>query len=90
MTAGSHYKAVPVAVNSTVPIASSRVGGFVPTAAGTWTFTLVIDGVSTTFPGIAVPAGNVGLFHKFPVFCGTDSRSSVTTSVNGAGILFVS
>lgn len=88
-TAGSHYKAVTVGANATVTILGSKIGGFIPTAAGTWTFTLIIDGVSTVLPGIAVPAGNVGLYHKFPAFAGTSQRSSVTTSVSGAGILFV-
>lgn len=90
MSAGSYYKAIPVAANSTVNISSSRIGGFIPTASGTWTFTFVIDGVSTTFSDIPVHASNVGLFHKFPAFVGTDARSSVTTTSNGEGILFTS
>ena len=85
------YKAVPVAANSTVAISGSVVGGFIPTATGTWTFTIVLDnGTNLVLPGITVPAGNIGLYHQFPAFVGTSARSSVTTTTNGAGILFVS
>lgn len=83
-----NYKAIAVAANSTVSITASRIAGFIPTATGTWTFTLIIDGITTVFPGITVPAGNVGLFHAFPAFSGTSQRSSVTTTTSGAGILF--
>lgn len=84
----SACKTTRVAANSTAAILGSKISGFVPTAAGTWTFTIVADGVTTVLPGIAVVAGNVGLFHKFPAFAGTDQLSSVTTSGGGAGILF--
>jgi hypothetical protein len=91
MTSGSHYKAVPVAANSTVTIQGSRIGGFIPTAAGTWTFTLRQEGVAdVVLPGIAVAAGGVGTDVDFPIFVGTTGRSSVTTSGGGAGILLVS
>lgn len=86
----SAYKPIPVAANSTVSILGSKLCGFTPTAAGTWTFTVITGGVTTVLPGIAVPAGNVGLFHKFPAFVGTEQRSSVTTSGGGAGVLFAS
>jgi hypothetical protein len=90
-TAYSHYKAVPVAANSTVNIPGSRIGGFVPTAAGTWTFTLRADGnPDLVLPGIAVPAGNVGLRVDLPVYVGSNYLSSVTTSGGGAGILLSS
>ena len=82
-------KPVPVAADSTVTIIGAKICGFVPTAAGTWTFTLRYgDGApDLVLPGIAVPAGNVGLFHKLPIFVGTVARSSITTSGGGAGIL---
>jgi hypothetical protein len=89
-TSGSHYKAVPIAANSTYQIKGSRIKGFVPTATGTWTFTLVIDGVTTALPGITVAAGGVGRETELPIFVGTDGLSSVTTSAGGAGILMVS
>ncbi len=84
------FKPTPVAANSTVAILGSKICGFTPIAAGTWTFTIVANGVTTVLPGIAVPAGNVGLYHKFPAFAGTSQLSSVTTSGGGAGILFYS
>jgi hypothetical protein len=82
-------KPIPVGVDSTVTIQSSAIKGFVPTAAGTWTFTLRYnDGApDITLPGIPVQTGNIGLFHKLPIFAGTVARSSVTTSGGGAGIL---
>lgn len=91
MTGYSHYKAVAVAANSTLTIPGSKIGGFVPTAAGTWTFTLRFEsGPDLVLPGIAVPAGNVGLLTKLPIQTGTIAASSVTTSGGGAGILLVS
>jgi hypothetical protein len=90
-TSGSHYKAVPVGADSTVAIQGSRIGGFVPTATGTWTFTIVQENMAdVTLAGITVPAGNVGLFHELPIHVGTTGRSSVTTSAGGAGILLSS
>ena len=91
MTANSHYKAVAVAADSTVTIQGSSIGGFVPTAAGTWTFTLRQEGVAdVVLPAITVQAGNVGLLHKLPIFVGTVARASVTTASGGAGILLTS
>lgn len=85
----NNAKAVPVGANATVTILGSKICGFVPTAAGTWTFTLRFNdnAPDVVLPGITVAAGNVGLFHKLPIFVGTVGRSSVTTSAGGAGIL---
>lgn len=85
----NNARALPVGVNSTVTIPGSKICGFVPTAAGTWTFTLRFgDGApDVALPAITVQAGNVGLFHKLPIFIGTVARSSVTTAGGGAGIL---
>ena len=91
MTAPSHYKAVPVAANSTVVITGSRIGGFVPTVAGTWTFTLRQENVpDLVLPAIAVGADQVGTLVELPIFVGTTARSSVTTSGGSAGILLMS
>lgn len=91
MNAPSHYKAVPVPADSTVIITGSRIGGFIPTAAGTWTFTLRQEDVDdVVLPGIVIGAGGVGREVDIPIFVGTTARSSVTTSGGGAGILFMS
>lgn len=89
--AGVIYKAVPVAANSTVTILGSRIGGFIPTTAGTWSFTLRFgDGApDLTLPNIVVPAGQLSLTHEIPIFVGNVQRSTVTTSGGAAGILLV-
>lgn len=90
-TASSHYKAVPVAADTTVVIGGSRIGGFLPTATGVWTFTIRQENApDVVLPGITVAASGVGRDVALPIFVGTTGRASVTTSSGGAGILFVS
>jgi hypothetical protein len=87
-TAYSHYKPVSVGVNATVEITSSRIGGFIPTVAGTWTFTIRADGApDVTLPAIIVPAENLGIRVDMPIYVGSNGRSSVTTSGGASGIL---
>lgn len=88
MTSDSHYKPVPVAVNATVLITGSRIGGFVPATAGTITITTVSEnGVTVALPGIPVTAGNDV---DIPIFTGTVSRSTLVASGGASGILLMS
>ena len=87
-TSGSHYKAVPVGVNSTVTIQGSRVGGFIAATAGSIQFTIRREnGPDVVLPAVPVPAGQEW---DIEFFAGTVGRSTITTSGGCSGILFCS
>ena len=57
-TSGSHYKAVPVGVDSTVTIPGSRVGGFIAATAGSIQFTIRQENVpDVVLPAVPLSAG---------------------------------
>lgn len=86
-TSGSHYKPVPIAVDGTVTLLGSRVGGLLCTTSGSFTFTLIgEDGTSVALPAIPLTAGQS---FDIPFFAGTRQRSTVAASGGGAGIVFV-
>ena len=88
MTASSHYKAVPVGVNSTVPILGSRVGGFIASTAGSIQFTIRQENApDVTLPAVPLTAGQEW---DIEFFAGTTGRSSITTTGGCSGILFFS
>lgn len=88
MTASSHYKAVPVGVNTTVTILGSRVGGFIAATSGSIQFTIQQENApDVTLPAVPLSAGqewDIGFF------VGTTGRSSITTTGGCSGILFFS
>lgn len=87
-TSGSHYKAVPVEVNSTVTILGSRIGGFIAATAGSIQFTLRQENLpDTTLPAVPLSAGQEW---DIEFFAGTTGRSTITTSGGCSGVLFYS
>ena len=87
-TSGSHYKAVPVGVDSTVTIPGSRVGGFIAATAGSIQFTIRQENV----PDVVLPAVPLSAGQEWDIefFAGTTGRSTITTSAGCSGILFYS
>ena len=87
-TSGSHYKAVPVEVNSTVTILGSRIGGFIAATGGSIQFTLRQENLpDTALPAVPLSAGQEW---DIEFFAGTTGRSTITTSGGCSGILFYS
>lgn len=87
-TSASHYKAVPVGVNSTVVIKGSRVGGFIAATGGTISFTIRQENA----PDVVLPAVPLTAGQEWDIefFAGTLARSSITTAGGCSGILFYS
>ena len=87
-TSGSHYKAVPVGVDSTVTIRGSRVGGFIAATGGAIQFTIRNENT----PDVVLPAVPLTTGQEWDIefFAGTVGRSTITTSGGCSGILFYS
>lgn len=83
----SHYKALPIAADTTTVIQGSHIGGFLCTTTGTITINRIDEGITTVIVDeLPVTAGQ---WVDLPFYVGTDARSNIVTT-GAAGTLAVS